>query len=77
MPEMLHGDRGSVSPLISFLLQSVGLLTGGGIMLCIALFEENISVNLGDGWETENGDESRGGIIDQHQTFAKEDGLLG
>ncbi|KAG7323745.1 hypothetical protein KOW79_013447 [Hemibagrus wyckioides] len=49
MPEMLHGDRGSVSPLISFLLQSVGLLTGGGIMLCIALFEENISVNLGDG----------------------------
>ncbi|XP_026990357.2 zinc transporter ZIP5 [Tachysurus fulvidraco] len=49
MPEMLHGDQGSASPLISFLLQSVGLLTGGGIMLCIALFEENISVNLSDG----------------------------
>ncbi|TSP79430.1 Zinc transporter ZIP10 [Bagarius yarrelli] len=49
MPEMLHGDRGSVSPFLSFFLQSVGLLTGGAIMLCIALFEENIAVNLGDG----------------------------
>ncbi|MCI4387184.1 hypothetical protein PGIGA_G00071240 [Pangasianodon gigas] len=49
MPEMLHGDRGSMSPLSCFLLQSVGLLTGGAIMLCIALFEENLSVSLGDG----------------------------
>ncbi|XP_053500163.1 zinc transporter ZIP10 [Ictalurus furcatus] len=49
MPEMLHGDRGSASPLGSFLLQSVGLLAGAAIMLCIALFEENLSVNLGDG----------------------------
>ncbi|KAF5895007.1 zinc transporter ZIP10-like, partial [Clarias magur] len=49
MPEMLHGDRGSLSPLSSFLLQSVGLLTGGAIMLCVALFEEKISISLGDG----------------------------
>ncbi|KAI5095556.1 zinc transporter ZIP5 isoform X2 [Silurus meridionalis] len=49
MPEMLHGDQGSASPLGRFLLQGIGLLAGGAIMLCIALFEENLSVNLGDG----------------------------
>uniref|UniRef100_A0A672N6V9 Solute carrier family 39 member 5 n=1 Tax=Sinocyclocheilus grahami TaxID=75366 RepID=A0A672N6V9_SINGR len=38
MPEMLHGDAGSLSPLKRFLLQSLGLLIGGAIMLCIALF---------------------------------------
>ncbi|XP_062872074.1 zinc transporter ZIP5 [Trichomycterus rosablanca] len=49
MPEMLHGERGSLGPVTSFVLQSLGLLSGGAIMLCIALFEENIAVNLGDG----------------------------
>ncbi|XP_066528471.1 zinc transporter ZIP5 [Hoplias malabaricus] len=49
MPEMLHGERGSLSPVLSFLLQCVGLLVGGAIMLCIALFEEDIAVSMGDG----------------------------
>ncbi|XP_055044688.2 zinc transporter ZIP5 [Misgurnus anguillicaudatus] len=48
MPEMLHGDAGSQSPLTRFLLQSLGLLIGGAIMLCIALFEDHIAVSLGD-----------------------------
>ncbi|KAL4623692.1 zinc transporter ZIP10-like [Arapaima gigas] len=48
MPEMLHGDCGPLSPLTRFLLQNLGLLTGGAIMLCIALFEEDIAFNLGD-----------------------------
>ncbi|XP_051961253.1 zinc transporter ZIP10 isoform X1 [Xyrauchen texanus] len=49
LPEMLHGDAGSPSPLKRFFLQSLGLLIGGAIMLCIALFEDHIAVNLGDG----------------------------
>ncbi|XP_057219468.1 zinc transporter ZIP10 isoform X2 [Triplophysa rosa] len=49
MPEMLHGHAGSLSPLKRFLLQSLGLLIGGAIMLCIALFEDHIAVSLGDG----------------------------
>ncbi|XP_030625735.1 zinc transporter ZIP5 [Chanos chanos] len=49
MPEMLHGRPKSASPLLRFLLQNLGLLTGVGIMLCIALFEDHISINLGDG----------------------------
>ncbi|XP_026055707.1 zinc transporter ZIP5-like isoform X1 [Carassius auratus] len=48
MPEMLHGDAGSLSPLKRFLLQSLGLLMGGAIMLCIALFEDHIAVSLGE-----------------------------
>uniref|UniRef100_A0A8C2DNW2 Solute carrier family 39 member 5 n=1 Tax=Cyprinus carpio TaxID=7962 RepID=A0A8C2DNW2_CYPCA len=48
MPEMLHGDAGSLSPLKRFLLQSLGLLIGGAIMLCIALFEDHIAVSLGE-----------------------------
>ncbi|XP_043080450.1 zinc transporter ZIP5 [Puntigrus tetrazona] len=48
MPEMLHGDAGSLSPLRRFLLQSLGLLIGGAIMLCIALFEDHIAVSLGE-----------------------------
>ncbi|XP_036390175.1 zinc transporter ZIP10 isoform X1 [Megalops cyprinoides] len=48
VPEMLHGDPGPTRPLTRFLLQNLGLLTGGGIMLCIALFEEDIAFNLGD-----------------------------
>uniref|UniRef100_A0A672NA24 Solute carrier family 39 member 5 n=1 Tax=Sinocyclocheilus grahami TaxID=75366 RepID=A0A672NA24_SINGR len=48
MPEMLHGDAGSLSPLKHFLLQSLGLLIGGAIMLCVALFEDHIAVSLGE-----------------------------
>ncbi|XP_072553530.1 zinc transporter ZIP5 [Salminus brasiliensis] len=48
MPEMLHGDRGPMGPVKCFLLQCVGLLAGGAIMLCIALFEEDIAVSMGD-----------------------------
>ncbi|KAF4096513.1 zinc transporter ZIP5 isoform X1 [Onychostoma macrolepis] len=48
MPEMLHGDAGSLSPLKRFVLQSLGLLIGGVIMLCIALFEDHIAVSLGE-----------------------------
>ncbi|KAK7129155.1 hypothetical protein R3I94_017384 [Phoxinus phoxinus] len=48
MPEMLHGDAGSLSPLKRFLLQSLGLLIGGAIMLCIALFEDHIAISLGE-----------------------------
>uniref|UniRef100_A0A671MVK2 Solute carrier family 39 member 5 n=1 Tax=Sinocyclocheilus anshuiensis TaxID=1608454 RepID=A0A671MVK2_9TELE len=48
MPEMLHGDAGSLSPLKRFLLQSLGLLIGGAIMLCVALFEDHIAVSLGE-----------------------------
>ncbi|XP_048872262.1 zinc transporter ZIP5 isoform X2 [Brienomyrus brachyistius] len=49
MPEMLHGECGPVAPLTCFLLQNVGLVAGVGIMLCIALFEEDIALSLGDG----------------------------
>ncbi|XP_073679443.1 zinc transporter ZIP5 [Garra rufa] len=48
MAEMLHGDAGSLNPLKRFLLQSLGLLIGGAIMLCIALFEDHIAVSLGE-----------------------------
>ncbi|XP_026881627.2 zinc transporter ZIP5 [Electrophorus electricus] len=48
VPEMLHGDPDSQGPLRRFILQSLGLMTGGAIMLCIALFEEEIAVNMGD-----------------------------
>lgn len=48
MPEMLHGERGSMGPLRRFLLQCLGLLVGGAIMLCIALFEEDIAISMGD-----------------------------
>ncbi|XP_073795341.1 zinc transporter ZIP5 isoform X1 [Danio rerio] len=54
MPEMLHGACGSVSPLKRFLLQALGLLTGGAIMLCIALFEDHIAVSLGENSLGEN-----------------------
>ncbi|XP_022519336.2 zinc transporter ZIP5 isoform X2 [Astyanax mexicanus] len=48
IPEMLHGDRGPLGAVKCFLLQCVGLLIGGAIMLCIALFEEDIAVSMGD-----------------------------
>ncbi|XP_048033827.1 zinc transporter ZIP10 [Megalobrama amblycephala] len=48
MPEMLHGDPGTLSPLKRFFLQSLGLLIGGAIMLCIALFEDHIAISLGE-----------------------------
>ncbi|XP_041701702.2 zinc transporter ZIP10-like isoform X1 [Coregonus clupeaformis] len=48
LPEMLHGDPGPMGPWTRFLLQNLGLLAGGAIMLCIALFEDRIAFNLGD-----------------------------
>uniref|UniRef100_A0A8C9SGP2 Solute carrier family 39 member 5 n=1 Tax=Scleropages formosus TaxID=113540 RepID=A0A8C9SGP2_SCLFO len=48
MPEMLRGGRGNLAPVTGFLLQNLGLLTGGAIMLSIAFFEEDIAFNLGD-----------------------------
>ncbi|KAJ8265507.1 hypothetical protein COCON_G00146060 [Conger conger] len=48
MPEMLRGDPGPTPPLTRFFLQNLGLLSGGAIMLCIALFEDSISFSLGD-----------------------------
>ncbi|XP_029578698.1 zinc transporter ZIP5 isoform X1 [Salmo trutta] len=48
LPEMLHGDPGPMGPWTRFLLQNLGLLAGGAIMLCIALFEDHIAFNLGD-----------------------------
>ncbi|XP_014002240.2 zinc transporter ZIP10 [Salmo salar] len=48
LPEMLHGDPGLMGPWTRFLLQNLGLLAGGAIMLCIALFEDHIAFNLGD-----------------------------
>ncbi|XP_037645014.1 zinc transporter ZIP10 [Sebastes umbrosus] len=49
LPEMLHGDSEDHKrcQLGHFLLQNVGLLTGFGIMLLIAIFEDRIFVDLG------------------------------
>ncbi|XP_028850599.1 zinc transporter ZIP10-like [Denticeps clupeoides] len=49
MPEMLHGDWGTLRPLPRLLLQVLGLMAGGTIMLAIALGEEHLSFNLVDG----------------------------
>ncbi|KAJ8257468.1 hypothetical protein GJAV_G00185920 [Gymnothorax javanicus] len=48
MPEMLRGNLGPTQPLTRFFLQNLGLLTGGAIMFCIALFEDHITINFGD-----------------------------
>ncbi|KAJ8016866.1 hypothetical protein DPEC_G00011790 [Dallia pectoralis] len=48
LPEMLHGDPGPMGLWTCFLLQNLGLLAGGAIMLCIALFEDHIAFSLGD-----------------------------
>lgn len=49
LPEMLHGDSEDHKrcQLGHFLLQNVGLLTGFGIMLLIAIFEDRIVFNFG------------------------------
>ncbi|KAI5628547.1 zinc transporter ZIP10 isoform X3, partial [Silurus asotus] len=48
MPEMLHGDSedNKSCQLGHFVLQNVGMLTGFGIMLLIAIFEDRIKFNF-------------------------------
>ncbi|MBN3297666.1 S39A5 protein, partial [Amia calva] len=46
MPEMLRGSPGPVGALTRLLLQHLGLLMGGAIMLCIALLEDQITLLL-------------------------------
>ncbi|KAJ6658143.1 hypothetical protein lerEdw1_001619 [Lerista edwardsae] len=48
LPEMLQKSSSRVkkSSLIHFFLQNVGFLTGGALMLCIALFEGQISFHV-------------------------------
>ncbi|XP_062975898.1 zinc transporter ZIP5 [Elgaria multicarinata webbii] len=48
LPEMLqrNSTRGKRGSLAHFLLQNVGFLSGGALMLCIALFEGQISFHL-------------------------------
>ncbi|XP_029315698.1 zinc transporter ZIP10 [Cottoperca gobio] len=49
LPEMLHGDSEDHKrcQLGHFILQNLGLLTGFGIMLLIAIFEDRIVFNFG------------------------------
>nr|XP_015199589.1 PREDICTED: zinc transporter ZIP5 [Lepisosteus oculatus] len=47
VPEMLHGDHGPTDALTRLFLQHLGLLTGGALMLCIALFEDKIAIEPG------------------------------
>lgn len=49
LPEMLHGDSEEHKrcELGHFVLQNFGLLTGFGIMLLIAIFEEHIVLDFG------------------------------
>ncbi len=49
MPEMLHGDSEEHKrcEMCHFVLQNFGMLTGFGIMLLIAIFEEHIVFDFG------------------------------
>ncbi|KAM3848194.1 zinc transporter ZIP5 [Vipera latastei] len=48
LPEMLqrHSTSSRKRSFRHFVLQNLGFLSGGGLMLCIALFEEHISVRM-------------------------------
>ncbi|XP_042310088.1 LOW QUALITY PROTEIN: zinc transporter ZIP5 [Sceloporus undulatus] len=48
LPEMLQrsSPKGRKVSILHFLLQNLGFLSGGALMLCIALFEEHISFRL-------------------------------
>ncbi|XP_025020931.1 zinc transporter ZIP5 isoform X2 [Python bivittatus] len=48
LPEMLqrHPTSSNKRSFTHFVLQNLGFLTGGGLMLCIALFEEHIGVHM-------------------------------
>ncbi|XP_013916174.1 PREDICTED: zinc transporter ZIP5 isoform X1 [Thamnophis sirtalis] len=50
LPEMLqrHSTSSKKRSCRHFLLQNLGFLSGGGLMLCIALFEEHISVRMNE-----------------------------
>lgn len=42
LPHLIHSKTLKAEPLATFLLQNVGLLVGFGILLIIALYEENL-----------------------------------
>lgn len=42
LPHLIHSKTLKEEPLVTFLLQNVGLLVGFGILLIIALYEENL-----------------------------------
>lgn len=42
LPHLIHSKTLKAEPLVTFLLQNVGLLVGFGILLIIALYEENL-----------------------------------
>lgn len=42
LPQLIHSKTLKAEPLVTFLLQNVGLLIGFGILLIIALYEENL-----------------------------------
>nr|XP_060620068.1 zinc transporter ZIP5 [Anolis sagrei ordinatus]XP_060620069.1 zinc transporter ZIP5 [Anolis sagrei ordinatus] len=48
LPEMLQrsSPKGRKGSLVHFLLQNLGFLSGGALMLCIALFEDHISFHV-------------------------------
>ncbi|ETE73883.1 Zinc transporter ZIP10 [Ophiophagus hannah] len=50
LPEMLqrHSTSSKKRSFRHFVLQNLGFLCGGGLMLCIALFEEHISVRMNE-----------------------------
>ncbi|XP_041097428.1 zinc transporter ZIP10 isoform X2 [Polyodon spathula] len=46
LPEMLRGESSSQGKPKRLLLQHLGLLLGGAVMLCIAVFEDKIFINV-------------------------------
>lgn len=42
LPELMHSDSLQTDPVVTFLLQNLGLLLGFGIMLIIVLYEEDL-----------------------------------
>lgn len=42
LPDLMHSESLQLEPIITFILQNIGLLTGFIIMLLIALFEEDL-----------------------------------
>ena len=42
LPDLMHSDTLKTDPIVTFLLQNLGLLLGFVIMLIIALYEEDL-----------------------------------
>ena len=42
LPELMHSDALQTDPIVTFLLQNLGLLLGFGIMFIIVLYEEDL-----------------------------------